>query len=127
MTKPRLATSLLVVALGLTACGGGDGDSGPDIEGAPTTASSADFCAAWDGLGSNEGKPSERAATLVGVGTPANIPADARAGFEVLLTLAVKAGDDSTSAEIAQLGADLSDDDENMVSALFTYAATECK
>ena len=126
MKKSLLVISLLVVALGAAACGG-EGDAGGDVADAPTQASSADFCAAWDGLGSTEGKPSERASRLIEVGTPANIPDEARAGFEVLLTLALEAGDDSTTAEIAQLGADLSDDDEQKVSALFTYSTTECK
>jgi hypothetical protein len=98
-----LGTGLLVV---LTACGGSDA-KGAD---APADASQEEFCSIISDIDLSD--PKSFVDDLSTVGTPASIPADARAGFEVMI-------DNATADEI-------SDGDQEKVSAFVAYFTTTC-
>lgn len=94
----------LVVAAVLSACGGPDGSS------APTDATVEDFCALLTDVDlSNAAAFSD---DLISIGTPTGIPAEARAGFEVMIE---EASSDS-----------LTDEDTEKVGAFVSYYTTTC-
>ena len=117
MKHALIAASLVLVA-GLGAgCGGGD-DSGSDAsadasESGPAT--TAEFCEAYTSLATEfQGKqpPSDEAAVaairkwaddLTEVGPPEEIPADARAGYELLVGTVAKLEEGATQADIEKL------------------------
>ena len=134
-----VAGAAVLLGLSLSACGGGDGG--------PKDASVKDFCNAVDGEADSAAfleaygkkdydklaelvkKQGERAAK---VGTPKDIPDDARKGFEISIDAAKKvngddikkAFEDNSNAET--FGAKISKDDEKKAEKFFTYAASTC-
>lgn len=100
-----LGTALAAVALaGLTACGGPEGSE------APTDASKDEFCTVINGLDTSD--PEGFVDDLVEVGTPSDIPDEAREGFEVMV-------DNATSDEI-------SDSKQEKVSTFVAWFTTTC-
>jgi len=104
-TRPtRLALVAAATALTLTACGGPDGAD------APKDASVDDFCNSigdWDGS-----DPGGLVDDMVEIGTPADIPEQARAGFETMIENAT--ADDVSAA------------DQEKVNAFITYLTDTC-
>lgn len=98
-----LATGLLVV---LTACGGSSA-KGAD---APADAKQETFCSIISDIDLSD--PKSFVDDLAKTGTPAEIPADARAGFEVMI-------DNATADKI-------SDGDQEKVNAFVAYFTTTC-
>jgi len=114
MKKALWAAGLLLAATA-TACGGD----------APTDASTADFCKNW--LGSPDDETAKDAAErFEEVGTPEDIPDDARHGFEILLDVVGNADEDATEEELTRMTEELSEDDKHDVEALITYVGETC-
>lgn len=129
MRLPLLAASLVLVAGTATACGGG----------APTDASAKDFCdavtnitttaveAAGDAPSEDQVKAMKGAfADLEEVGTPDDIPDDAREGFEIVVEAIADVDDDATAEELEKAGDDFSGDDETKTDAFGEYIAETC-
>jgi hypothetical protein len=110
----------------LTACGGGSSGSAGSSGDAPTDASKDDFCGTLKGSGSDV-KPSEVATKLKSVGTPSNIDASARQGFEVLVDKMSQLDSSNPSdADIAKLSQDFKAADLTDVQAFISYYVKEC-
>ena len=93
---------------------------------APEDASKKDFCDAFEKLGKSGNdfdKSKDAFKDLEDTGTPDDIPADARKGFELILDIADKA-DSSKDAE--KRVEDLSKDDQKKVEAFSTYTVKKC-
>jgi hypothetical protein len=131
LRKTLAATGLLVaVAASLTACGGGSSSNataaGGDAAGAPTDAASADFCGTLEGTGS-DAKPSAVAASMSAVGTPSDIDASARHGFEVLVgKMAQISSTNPSDSDIAKLAQGFKSADLTDVQAFIAYYVKEC-
>ncbi|WP_435768975.1 hypothetical protein [Nocardioides sp. SYSU DS0651] len=129
------AGAAALLALSLTACGGG----------APTDASKEDFCAVVDSASTDEefGEAfadedydkiaellQEQAEEVEEVGTPEDIPDDAREGFEITVEAAKEvSGDDIEKAfkeEDENLGLEFSDDEQKKVEAYDEYETETC-
>jgi hypothetical protein len=138
MRRTGLVAAGAVLAMGgLTACGGSDGgDSGSS---APEDASKDDFCTAFNGLYENvmsqatSGDPSDAIAAfkdwandMKDVGTPSEMPDDARRGFEVFVQEALKIDDDASAEDLQNLGDDLPKDDQDAGEAFGTWAQENC-
>lgn len=105
-TKTLVSTAagvLLITAL--SAC------STPEGADAPADASKEDFCAAMTGIDLG-GSARELSTKLAEAGTPKGIPAEARAGFEVMI-------DEASSDE-------LGDGAQAKVTALIAYTGKVC-
>lgn len=105
LQKAALTAVGLAAALTLTGCG-----SDPDGSTAPTEASKGEFCEVVSSLDPSD---ADRVVDdLLETGTPAGIPGDARAGFEVMIE---KATEDS-----------ISDADQEKVAAFLAYVTDTC-
>ncbi len=128
-----LLVAALLVAGSLTAGCGGDGGAA-----APESASTEDFCQAYNGLfdafSASEAPSDEEsvkalkdwAAEMKGTGTPKDVPKDARRGFEVILETVDKIDDDATQDELKDLTDDLSTSDQDDSAAFGEYATKTC-
>ena len=118
------------------ASGSTDTGSGGDVSGAPADASKDDFCSAWNDvfsvLASTDtpdeaafGKFQDAVANLGEVGTPADVSADQRKGFEVFVDAIGKA----SYADVTKSSSDslpgVSPDEETQVEQFVQWAATE--
>jgi hypothetical protein len=115
---------------------GDSGDSGGDVSGAPADASKADFCTAWNdvfGVLASTSSPDEAAfgkfqdavAHLGEVGTPDDISADQRKGFEVFVESIGRASyDDVTKSQSSSLPG-VSPEEETQAQGFVQWAATE--
>jgi hypothetical protein len=101
----RVAAALAVAVLTLAACN--DRPAGAD---APEDAAVDAFCKVIGGLDVSD--PEQLIDDLVDTGTPEGIPDDARAGFEVMI--------DQARAD------EISDADQDKVSAFVGYVTTTC-
>lgn len=122
-----LAASLVLVAGTATACGG-----------APTDASTDDFCGAIKKIGETSASvtedPSEDQikaikkafADLEEVGTPEGISDEAREGFELITESVADIDDDATAEELEKAGEDFSGDDEKKSDAFGEYVSETC-
>jgi hypothetical protein len=129
----------LVLAAGLLAgCSGDDGDDG-DGSSAPTNARLEEFCETFDGLFDqvlSEDVAGDQAAMvralrdwardLEEVGTPDDIPDDARRGFELFVEQALEIDEDASLAELERLGEDLSAADQADGDAFSDWAQDSC-
>jgi hypothetical protein len=129
--RPAVALgSAVLLAFSLSACGG-----------APTDASKADYCEAVNDTSWIEGLDSENpdeekfvdglkdyAAELEEVGTPEDIPDDAREGFEIQLDSVddIDADDIDFESEEDPFEAGLSDDEKEKVDAYNEYESETC-
>ena len=105
MKKALWAASLLLVAGIATACGGDDGGD------APEEVSVEEFCEPFKELKADT-KPDELADQLKDVGTPKDIPDDARKGFEFLIDNAEDLDEDSENLDDEQAFKDKYGDEE---------------
>lgn len=134
MKHALIAASLVLVAGTTFGCGG---DS--DDKAAPETTSTDDFCTAYKSLFSSfEGAttpPSDAEAVtaikdwadeMEQTGTPEDIPADAKEGFDLVLETIADIPDDATKQEIQQLTEDLSTEEQKASDAFGTWASETC-
>ncbi|HEX4688817.1 MAG TPA: hypothetical protein VH228_18725 [Nocardioides sp.] len=116
---------ILVPALGmvlagcLAGCGNGDSSSS---EGA----SKADFCRTFNQLGADT-SPQRAADELSRVGTPSDIGAGARRGFDVLVDHLRQLRPGADPGEVTTMVKGLHAQDAADVRAFITYYATECQ
>lgn len=126
----------LALATSLTACGGSDGGSGAS---APDDASASDFCDGFNGLFEKvlaqaaSGDSSAMITALKGwagdmedIGTPSDMPDDARRGFELFIDQAKDLDEDATLDDLQNLGDDLSDDDQADGEAFSSWTTENC-
>jgi hypothetical protein len=123
-TKVAAAAALLVVLGGTAACGSSDSSSSASAA-APTDADKTSFCDTFQNL-SDSTTPKEAAAAFEKVGTPSDITADARTGYEVLIANLSTMADDAKSSDLSAMEKSLSADDQKNVGAFVTYLTTEC-
>jgi hypothetical protein len=129
-----VAASLILVAGGAVACGD-DGDGGG---GGGDNTSTADFCGALKDFEDDfsQADPTkdlkgyikalkDAADKLDGVGTPDDMPDDAKAGFDLTIKTIGDLDDDATLDDLAKIG-DVSDADQKKIDALDTYITKEC-
>lgn len=119
-------SSVVVVAMALAiplsgvlaACG--------DSSSSSRSASKADFCAGFEKLGSRT-KPSVAADELSRVGTPSDIDAEARRGFDLLVHHLRDIPDVRSPSGITRMMQNMSAADAADVRAFITYYASECQ
>jgi hypothetical protein len=134
MKHVLMAATLVLVAGTTVGCGGGDKDGG----GAPAAASEKDFCDTFtsfteDMAASSDKETSDQIKTakdavakLADVGTPKDIPADARDGFEIFIDTIKGIDDNASEEDLQNIDSDLSEADNKKVSAFTTYYADTC-
>ena len=144
---PSLLAVLLLV-LGLVAgCGGSDSsgsgdaadDAGGSAGGPPTDASVEDFCGTFLDLieqASQQGSDvsdadavelaKEAADKLSEVGTPEDMPAEARRAFEKAIELIRSIPDGATQKEMDDIAADLTAEQQQDLQALTAYVTEKC-
>ena len=129
MKIPLLAASLVLVAGTAAGCGGG----------APSDASTGDFCGAITKIGEASAgavgeEPTEEQIKAVkeafadfeDVGTPEGIPDDAREGFELIVESVADVDDDASAEDLEKAGDDFSGDDEKKAEAFNDYVGETC-
>lgn len=128
-----VAASLILVAGGAVGCG----DDGGDGASSDKTASKDDFCAAfqsfYDDLTNvapdekNLGKVLKAAADKIEkVGTPEDIPDDAKDGLGITLDAINDLPDDASAEDIQQIEAGFSDDEQKKTDAFSDYLDKTC-
>jgi len=139
LRRGGLATAGLVLALGaLAGCGGegeGDGDAAAD---APTDASTEEFCGQYLELVdlASFGESDETsdavaaakgwAADMGEVGTPSDIPEEAREGFEVMVRTFRAIDDDASVSDLETFGEEMTAAEEEAADAFATWASQTC-
>ncbi|MDI6911413.1 hypothetical protein [Nocardioides sp.] len=126
----------LTLMAALTACGGSDGGSGAQ---APDDASTDDFCEGFNGLfakvlsQATSGDSSavisalkDWAADMEDIGTPGEMPDDARHGFELFVEQAKNLDEDATLEDLQNLGDDFSEEDQADGEAFSTWTTDNC-
>lgn len=129
MKHALLAASLVLVAGSTVGCGGG----------APTSASTDDFCGVFDDFYKVVGELGEdaedseviKALKVTGedleeVGTPKDITDDARAGFELTVETIADLDEDATEKELEALEDEFTDEEQKQSDAFDEYLATTC-
>jgi hypothetical protein len=128
---------LALVIGSLTGCGGDDGGGGGSS--ASDHASKEDFCEAFNGFFDKVVSKAadadsadliaalkEWAADIEDVGTPDEMPEDARNGFELFIDQAKDIDDGATLEDLQNLGQDLSEDDQEDGEAFSTWTTDNC-
>ena len=136
------ASAATMLGLSLSACSGGTGVAG--IGGAPEDASVDDFCKAYsslqndiaEGIDANASadEQAQRAvdllkgwtAQLEEVGTPSDIPDEAREGYELIVETAQDLPTDAAPSDITGLEDQFSDAQNQAADAFGTYATDTC-
>lgn len=126
------AAALLLLAALLTGCGG-------DTQAAPTDASRAEFCDAYatqlqalakvdpeEPAGEAVSGLRDWAAEVQRVGTPRDMPRDARRGFETILAEVEQLDGDTTQRQLDLLGEELGRESQQQVRAFGEYAVGAC-
>jgi hypothetical protein len=113
-----LGAGAIVLAAGLSGCGGSSSS------GYPTSASRAQFCDIF--TGSRRIDPPVTAEKLARVGTPGDISAAQRHGFEVLVEHLGKLPSTSTDSDLTVMVRDLSPGDGQDLQAFLGYMNQEC-
>lgn len=131
-----VAASLILVAGGAVGCGD-DGGGGGGLTGknAPST---DDFCGALKDFQDDftEADPTkdlkgyikalkDAADKLEDIGTPDDMPDDAKDGFDITIETINDLDDDATLDDLAKIG-EVSDEDQKKIDALDDYIAKEC-
>lgn len=132
-TTPARIAALALLAGGLTACGGDDPSS------APADASRKDFCEAYASQisalarSAREDGPDRAAEAMRDwsrraqeIGTPVDMPDDARRGFETIVEEIDALGSGPTQRELDALGEDLGARAQREVAAFGEYAVSSC-
>ena len=130
MKHALLAASLVLVAGSTAACGGG---------GAPTDASTADFCGVFEDFYEVVGELGAEAENseliealkdtgqdLEEVGTPEDISDEARAGFELTVKTIEELDDDATEEDLDNLEEDFSEEEKAQSEAFDEYLSETC-
>ena len=138
MKHALIAASLVLVA-GLGAgCGGGDDESKPEASAPSASVSTADFCEAYNSLFqefAGKPQPSDRQAVraikkwaddLEQVGPADAMPADARKGYELLVTTIAKIKDGASQADIQKLTAAFTAEEKQSSDTFGTWAQKTC-
>ena len=136
--KLGLVTACLVLVVGGAAGCGGDDSSGGGGGDASDSTSTADFCGALQEFQDDfsAADPTsdvtgyikalkEAAEKLEDVGTPEDMPDDAKDGFKVTVDKIDSIDDDSTIEDLNSLG-EVSDEDQKKIDALDDYISEEC-
>jgi hypothetical protein len=129
-----LVAGLVLVAGGAVGCGGGDDDGGSGSD----AATAKEFCGALKDFqtqyaSSDPAKDlkgyiktiKDSAAELSDVGTPKDIPADAKAGFDLTVKKIKALPDDATVDDLAHLG-DVDESDQKKLDAFGAYVVKTC-
>ncbi len=129
-----VAASLILVAGGAAGCGDNGGGGLPGNN-APST---DDFCGALKDFQDDfsEADPTkdlkgyikslkDAAEKLEDVGTPDDMPDDAKEGFDLTVETIKDLDDDATLEDLAKIG-DVSEDDQKKIDALDEYISKEC-
>jgi hypothetical protein len=137
--KHVLIAAVLLSLGGVAAGCGGNSDSASSASstptassspsGAPTDGSSSDLCTALQaGSTIKDGADvADFADGLEQAGTPSDIPADARKGFEVYVGVLDKVDPKATAQDLKNMkNVNLSKADQTNVQAFLTYASTAC-
>lgn len=124
-----LAASLVLVAGAAAGCGGGP----------PTDASTEDFCKSFDDLESslNELDPEASDGDIVAalkdgveqlreVGTPEDMPDDAREGYDISTQSILDLDDDAEEADLDKVEEEFSDEEKEQSEAFETYLDENC-
>jgi len=135
----RAVAGLLLVAGGAAACGDSSGDSSGASAASDkhTSVSTDDFCGAFkafvDDLGgltgdeTNLGEIVKKAAKRIeDVGTPDDIPADAKEGLQLTLDAIDALPDNASAKDVEAIAAGFSDADKKKADAFTTYLAKTC-
>lgn len=133
LTRPARLATLVLLAGGLAACGGSDASS------APTDASRGEFCEAYASQiealarSAREDGPDRAAevmkdwsARVQEIGTPRDMPDDARRGFETVVEEIDALDTGATQRELDGLGEELGTRAQRDVDAFGEYAVTTC-
>ncbi len=136
MRMSLLAAPLLVAGL-LAGCGE-DGAGGADAADAPSDASVEEFCQPFvdmlqevsaQGEDLSDGDAvqlaKETADKLRETGTPADMPEDARRGFELVVEKLAELPDDATKDEVEK-AQELTEEEQTYSTALSEYIASNC-
>ena len=135
--RATLAVAATALTMGtLSACGGDDDEGGSS---APENASTEEFCEEFgslfqdvlsEGLSGDTGAlvtaMKEWAEDMQEVGTPEDMPDEAREGFEVFLDEARSLPDDATAEDLDQLGEDLPQSEQDAADTFGDWAAETC-
>jgi hypothetical protein len=137
--RALLMTATLVVAGALSAgCGDDGGSSAGRAEASPSAATTTEFCTAYNSLydafpaGT---QPTDKQAVaaikdwaeeMTSTGTPQDMPADARKGFDLVTATVDKIQPDDSQAEIQKLSDDLTPDQQAQSQAFGAYATKTC-
>lgn len=138
--RALLMTATLVVAGALSAgCGGDDGgSSAAKAEASPSAATTTEFCTAYnslyDAFPAGEQPTDKQAVAAIkewagemkSTGTPENMPADAKKGFDLVTTTVDKIEADASQAEIQKLSDDMTADQQAQSKAFGAYATKAC-
>ena len=139
---PLIAALFLVLGL-LVGCGSSDSstaaDDGGSAGGPPTNASVDEFCGTFLDLIQQASKAGEKisdkdaialakdlADKLSEVGTPEDMPEDARRAFETAIEKIQAIPDDATQDEMQAAASDLSEAEKKDQESLSTYITTTC-
>ena len=136
-TRALVAAGSLVLFASLTGCGGDSGGGGGSS--APDNASKEDFCAAFNGFyakvvakatsGDSAAMVTalkEWAADIEDVGTPSEMPDDARHGFELFVEQAKDIDENATLDDLKNIGDDLSEADRKDGQAFSSWTTDNC-
>jgi hypothetical protein len=145
--RSALVTVLLLLVGLVAGCGGSDSsaaapaveDTSPAASGPPTDAQVQDFCGTFldlihqaseagsDATDAESVKLAKDAADqLEKVGTPEDMPADARRAFEKAIELIRSIPDDATRKEMDDIAADLTKSEQSDLQALTAYVTQKC-
>ena len=139
---PLVAALFLVLGL-LVGCGSSDSstaaDDGGSAGGPPTNASAEEFCGTFLDLIQQASEAGEKisdkdaialakdlADKLSEVGTPEDMPEDARRAFETAIEKIQAIPDDATQDEMQAAASDLSEAEKKDQESLSTYITTTC-
>ena len=133
-----MRAALVVASLLLALLAGGCSSDGDDGQAGPRTATTADFCQAFDDFRAaladvdpSDAKAAVRklkdeATKLGGVGTPTDIPDDAGQGFQVVLDAIADIPDDASLEDLASVEGGLSAEEQKQSKALSAYLKKAC-
>lgn len=130
MKYALVAASLVLVAGSTAGCGGG----------APTDASTADFCGVFEDFYEKVGELGadaensdivkalkETGEDLEEVGTPEDMPDDARAGFELTVETLSGLDEDASEADLEELEKEFTDEETEQSDAFDEYLDKTCE
>lgn len=126
MRRSTVLAASGLLALSVSACGGG----GSGESGAPTDASTAEFCKAYvsvfgGDLTSITGKTiKDWGKTMADTGTPKDISEDERAGFEIFVKFAKSVDENASIDDIED--PKVSKDEQKQVDAFVAYTTKNC-